>query len=163
MSKNRYFKELLSLLIRLELGKLFRHFKIGLYKHVNTIGWFENWHPIPRLICGYICGVLLVLYSNCKNTNKNLKSNFMKTIVDMQLDFTNEHCHKFLRLNSREKQLLALLGEGWRPKDIADKLSFSYENIRKQIKGLNGKLELTNSRFNKAAIYSKYAIYFGLI
>jgi len=61
MSKNRYFKELLSLLIRLELGKLFRHFKIGLYKHINTIGWFEHWHPIPRLICGYICGVLLVL------------------------------------------------------------------------------------------------------
>jgi len=86
-----------------------------------------------------------------------------KRLIDnKEIEFAHQNFTKFIKLTERERILLAFLGEGWRPKDIGDHQCTSYENIRKQIKRINEKLELTHSKFNKAAIYSKYVIYFGL-
>jgi len=86
-----------------------------------------------------------------------------KVIDNREMAFVHQHYHRFIRLNPKEKQLLTLLGDGWRHKDIADNLCTGFENIRKQMKVINNKLELTHSKFNKASIYTKYSIYFGLI
>lgn len=83
--------------------------------------------------------------------------------IEKEIEFAHQNYHKFYRLTAFEKRILALLGDGYRPKDIADKLNMGYENIRKYIKSINQKLELVKSTFNKAAIYTKYAIYFHLI
>ena len=91
---------------------------------------------------------------------KNPKS--IKKYIDKEIEFVHLNYHKFYRLTEKEKQLLQLLGEGIRPVHIAEQMFTSYENIRRQVKEINVKLELTKSSFNKAAIYAKYAIYFGL-
>jgi len=81
-----------------------------------------------------------------------------KLMDNKEMEFTHQHYPDFLKLTVKEKRLLAFLGTGWRPKDIADKLCTSYENIRKQIKQINTKLGLTHTKLNKAAIYSQYTI-----
>lgn len=91
---------------------------------------------------------------------KNPKS--IKSYKDKEIEFVHHNYHKFYRLTEREKHLLQLLGDGVRPIHIAQQLFTSYSNIRKQVKSINEKLELTKSTFNKAAIYAKYAIYFAL-
>jgi len=95
--------------------------------------------------------------------NKIKKSNSTKLYIDKEIEFAHQNYYKFYRLTANEKRILGLLGDGLRPADIADKLNTGYENIRKNIKRINVKLELVKSSFNKASIYTKYAIYFQLI
>ena len=95
--------------------------------------------------------------------NQIKQPNSRKLYIDKEIEFAHQNYHKFYRLTAYEKRLLALLGNGLRPTDIADQLNTGYENVRKNIKRINVKLELIKSSFNKASIYTKYAIYFQLI
>jgi len=104
-------------------------------------------------------GGLLTMHNIIQNfkTTRSIKKH-----MDKEMEFVHQNYHKFYRLTEKEKQLLQLLGEGVRAVHIAEQMFTSYDNIRRQIKAINVKLELTKTTFNKAAIYAKYAIYFGL-
>lgn len=91
------------------------------------------------------------------------KPSSKKLYIDREVEFAHQNYHKFYRLTAHEKRILAMLGDGVRPRIIAEKLNTGYENIRKNIKSINSKLDLVRSTFNKASIYTKYAIYFHLI
>lgn len=103
-------------------------------------------------------------FINMHNIVSEIKSPESITLyVDKELEFAHQNYHKFYRLTGFEKRVLTLLGDGFRPKDIADKLNMRYENTRKYIKSINNKLELVGFNRNKASIYTKYVIYFKLI
>jgi len=105
-------------------------------------------------------GLITMHHLNISKTDDLITA---KKIMDArEVEFTRKNLHKFLKLTEKEKILLGFLGTGWRTKDIAAYQYTSNENIRKQIKQINEKLELTHTKWNKAAIHAKYALSFGL-
>ena len=61
MSKSTYLSILLGHFANLRFNLIWRHFKVAINKHAHTFGLFENWHPIPRIVCGYFCGFILLI------------------------------------------------------------------------------------------------------
>lgn len=61
MSKSEYLSELVRYMAQLDFQKLKRHFNIAIRKHADNFGYFEDWHPIPRVVVGYMCGFLMLV------------------------------------------------------------------------------------------------------
>ncbi|KAA9340905.1 response regulator transcription factor [Adhaeribacter soli] len=92
-----------------------------------------------------------------KVTDMNINSNKFNRILE-ENEFAARNYHRFSRLTKREKEILALLAQGYRVKDIAEKLFVSESTVNQHRKNIGHKLEIKN-----VTQIVKYALAFDLI
>jgi DNA-binding NarL/FixJ family response regulator len=78
------------------------------------------------------------------NGGSPMSSNIARKVVD-SFQNSNKGNSEMLKLSEREKEILNLLSQGLRYKEIADKLSLSTETVRTHIRNIYEKLQV-NSR-----------------